>query len=337
MYSLSVILPVYNAAKYLTGMLDSLAVQTVKSEMQIILVDDGSTDGSAQLCDEFASRHTDTVVIHRKNGGVSAARNAGIKEASGEYIGFADADDTLAPDYFEKLLTAAKTNGCDMAMSGFTLVYEGDRRPVSPFEDGEVFEGKDITDIIARKMLSDGSINGVWSKIFRRSVIEENSVEFPQGIKIGEDKRFVLDFLTHCSRAVYAGNCGYFYINVATSAMHSDKKMQELLKTDDDEMRIFVLLGLDEKTVRTEKSAFLFSELADFFQRCYTHNRKNAKEAIQKHFADEELMKKIDCATEYIKSNNGTVYTLLATAFTKRSVFMTLAVLWLQKKIQKGS
>ena len=147
MYSLSVILPVYNAAKHLTGMLDSLAVQTVKSEMQIILVDDGSTDGSAQLCDEFASGHTDTVVIHRKNGGVSAARNAGIKEAAGEYIGFADADDTLAPDYFEKLLTAAKTNGCDMAMSGFTLVYEGDHRLVSPFEDGEVFEGKDITDI----------------------------------------------------------------------------------------------------------------------------------------------------------------------------------------------
>ena len=337
MYSLSVILPVYNAAKYLTGMLDSLAVQTVKSEMQIILVDDGSTDGSAQLCDEFASRHTDTVVIHRKNGGVSAARNAGLREASGEYVGFVDADDTVAPDYFEKLLTTAKTNDCDMAMSGFTLVYEGDHRPVSPFEDGEIFEGREITDKIARKMLSDGSINGVWSKIFRRSVIEEKSIEFPQGIKIGEDKRFVLEFLAHCRSAVYAGNCGYFYINVATSAMHSDKKIQEILKTDDDEVRIFTSLGLDEKTVRTEKSAFLFLELADFLQRCYSKSRKNAKIAVNRHFADEELMKKIDCATEYVKKNNGTIYTLLATAFARRSVFMTLAVLCLQKKIQKGS
>lgn len=337
MYSLSVILPVYNAAKYLTGMLDSLAVQTVKNEMQIILVDDGSTDGSAQLCDEFASRHTDTVVIHRKNGGVSAARNAGIKEASGKYIGFVDADDTVAPDYYEKLLNAAKSKNCDMAMSGFTLVYEGDHRPVLPFKEGDFFEGKDISDRITRKMLSDGSLNSVWSKIFRRSIIEENSIEFPQDIKIGEDKHFVLGFLAHCSNAIYAGNCGYFYINVATSAMHSDSKMQELLKTDDDEMQIFISLGLDEKTVRTEKSAFLFSELADFLQRCYTHNRKNAKEAIQRHFADEELMKKIDCATEYIKQNSGTVYTLLAIAFAKRSVPMTLAVLWLQKKIQKGS
>lgn len=337
MYSLSVILPVYNAAKYLTGMLDSLAMQTAKSEIQIILVDDGSTDGSAEICDEFASSHTDTVVIHRKNGGVSAARNAGIKEATGEYIGFVDADDTLAPDYFEKLLSAAKTNGCDMAMSGFTLVFEGDRRPVSPFEDGEIFERKDIADKIARKMLSDGNVNSVWSKIFRRSVIDEYSVEFPVGIKIGEDKRFVLEFLAHCQRAVYAGDCGYFYINVATSAMHSDKKMQELLKTDDDEMNIFVSLGLDEKTVREEKSAFLFSELADFLQRCYSDSRANAKEATKKHFANENLMKKIDCATEYIKRNNGTIYTLLATAFAKRSVFITLTVLWLQKKIQKGS
>ena len=337
MYSLSVILPVYNAAKYLTGMLDSLAVQTVKSEMQIILVDDGSTDGSAEICDEFASSHTDTVVIHRKNGGVSAARNAGIREASGEYIGFVDADDTLAPDYFEKLLNAAKTNDCDMAMSGFTLVFEGDHRPVSPFDDGEIFERKDIADKIARRMLSDGNNNSVWSKIFRRSVIEEHNIQFPQGIKIGEDKHFVLEFLAHCRRAVYAGNCGYFYINVASSAIHSDNKMQELLNTDDDEMRIFMSLGLDEKTVRTEKSAFLFSELADFLQRCYSDSRKNAKEAAKRHFADENLMRKIDCATDYIKHNNGTIYTLLAAAFAKRSVFMTLAVLWLQKKIQKGS
>lgn len=222
-------------------------------------------------------------------------------------------------------------------MSGFTLVYEGDHRPVSPFNDGEIFESNDISEKIARKMLSDGNLNSVWSKIFRRSVIEENSVEFPQGIKIGEDKRFVLDFLTHCSRAVYAGNCGYFYINVASSAMHSDEKMQELLNTDDDEMRIFVSLGLDEKTVRTEKSVFLFLELADFLQRCYSESRKNAKEAAKLHLADDELMKKLDCATAYIKQNNGTVYSLLATAFAKRSVFMTLTVLWLQKKIQKGS
>lgn len=338
MYSLSVIVPVYNAEKYLKKTLESLAAQTVADSMQIILVDDGSADSSPDICDEFASKHPDTVVIHRENGGVSAARNAGIKEAIGEYIGFVDADDTIAPDYYEKLLNAAKGNDCDMAFGLIHLIYNGEHRPFPGwYPVGTVLYRSEITNSFARKMLSDGSQNSACIKIFRLSIVKENCIEFPVGIKIGEDKRFVLDFLSHCSRAVYAGNCGYFYINVATSAMHSDNKMQELLKTDDDEVRIFTSLGLDEKTVRTEKSAFLFSELADFLQRCYTHNRNNAKEAIQRHFADEELMKKIDCATEYIKQNSGTVYTLLATAFAKRSVLMTLAVLWLQKKIQKGS
>ncbi len=335
MYSLSVIVPVYNAEKYLSKALDSLAAQTVADSMQIILIDDGSADASPSICDEFASNRPDTVVIHRKNGGVSAARNAGIKEAAGEYIGFLDADDTVAPEYFEKLLKAAEKNNCDMAMSGFTLVYEGDHRPVSPFEDGEIFEGRSIADKIARKMLSDGSLNSVWSKIFRRSCITEHNIQFPQGVKIGEDKRFVLDFLNHCSRAVYAGNCGYFYVNIATSAMHSDKKMQELLNTDDDEMRIFISLGLDEETVRTEKSAFLFFELADFFQRCYTSSKSNAKIAIREHFGNTELMKKIDCSVQFIKANNGMIYSLLATAFSKRSVFMTLNVLLLQKLINE--
>lgn len=336
MYSLSVIVPVYNAAKYLTGMLDSLAAQTIKSEMQIILVDDGSSDGSAQLCDEFASTHPDTVVIHRKNGGVSAARNAGIKEAAGKYIGFVDADDTVAPDYFEKLLNTAKENNCDMAFSVLHLIYNGEHRPFPDwYPVGTVLERNEILNSFARKMLSDGSQNSACIKIFRSSIIKEHNILFPQGVKIGEDKRFVLDFLAYCSRAVYAGDCGYFYINVTSSAMHSDKKMQELLSTDDDEMRIFTSLGLDEKTVRTEKSAFLFSELADFLQRCYADSRKNAKEATKKHFSNKELMEKLDCATAYIKANNGTIYSLLATAFAKRNVFMTLTVLFVQKLINE--
>lgn len=335
MYSLSVIIPVYNAEKHLTKTLESVAAQTVADSMQIILIDDGSSDASPTICDEFASRHSDTVVIHRKNGGVSAARNAGLKEAGGEYVGFVDADDTIAPDYFEKLLNAARENNCDMAMSGFTLIYEGEHRPFLPFENTQIFEGKSITEKIARKMLSDGCLNSVWSKIFRRSRITENNLQFPQGVKIGEDKRFVLDFLVHCERVVYAGNCGYFYVNVASSAMHSDQKMQELLRTDEDEMRIFISLGLDEKTVRTEKSAFLFYELADFFQRCYTSSRKNAKAEIHKHFADTGLMEKIDCSVQFIKKTNGTIYSLLATAFSKRSVFMTLTVLFIQKLINE--
>lgn len=335
MYSLSVIVPVYNAEKHLNKTLESLAAQTVIDSMQIILVDDGSADSSPAICDDFASGRPDTVVIHRKNGGVSAARNAGLKEASGEYVGFVDADDTVAPDYFEKLLNAAKENDCDMAISGFTLVYDGDYRPFSPFEDGEFFEDSDIADKIARKMLSNGDLNSVWSKIFRRCVIEENSIEFPIGVRIGEDKRFVLEFLKVCKRAVCTGDCGYYYFDVSSSAMHSDKVLDELMSTYEEEAEIFRSLGLDEETVKAEKAAFIFYSFADFLQRNYSLSRKKAKATVKKYFADTSFMEKIDESLDFIKQNNGRIFKYLAYTFAKRSVVMTLAVLSVQKLINE--
>lgn len=336
MYSLSVIVPVYNAEKHLNKTLESLAAQTVIDSMQIILVDDGSADSSPAICDDFASGRPDTVVIHRKNGGVSAARNAGLKEASGEYVGFVDADDTVAPDYYEKLLNAAKTNDCDMAFSSIQFIYNGEHRvPAEWYPAGTVLEHSEILSSFARKMLSDGIQNSACVKIFRRSCITENNLQFPQGVKIGEDKRFVLDFLVHCERAVYAGNCGYFYVSVSSSAMHSDKVLDELMSTYEEEAEIFRSLGLDEETVKAEKAAFIFYSFADFLQRNYSLSRKKAKATVKKYFADTSFMEKIDNSLDFIKQNNGRIFQYLAYAFAKRSVVMTLAVLSVQKLINE--
>ncbi len=336
MYSLSVIVPVYNAEKYLAKTLESLAAQTVADSMQIILIDDGSADASPAICDEFASNRPDTVVIHRKNGGVSAARNAGLKEASGEYVGFVDADDTVAPDYYEKMLNAAKTNDCDMAFSSIHLIYDGEHRPAPAwYPVGTVLERDEILSSFARKMLSDGEQNSVCIKLLRRSVIKENSIEFPVGVRIGEDKRFVLEFLKACNRAVCTGDCGYFYLDVSTSAMHSDKVLDELMSTYEDEAEIFRSLGLDAETVKTEKAAFIFYSFADFLQRCYSVSRKEAKAAAKKYFADTAFMETVDNSLDFIKQNNGRIFSSLATAFSKRSVSMTLNVLLLQKLINE--
>jgi len=336
MYSLSVIVPVYNSEKYLTKALESIAAQTVADSMQIILVDDGSTDASPAICDEFASKHPDTVVIHRENGGVSAARNTGIKKASGEYIGFVDADDTVAPDYFEKLLTAAKDNNCDMAFNTQTFTFDDKSRTFSGwYPAGTVLEHSEIIDSYARRMLCDSAQNSVGIKIFRRSIINESGIEFPVGVKIGEDKRFVLEFLKVCARAVCIGDCGYFYRSVSTSAMHSDKVLDELMSTYDDEVRIFCSLGLEKNTVNTEKSAYIFYSFADFLQRRYSVSRKQAKTTAKKYFADSAFMEKIDNSLDYIKQNNGRIFTYVAYAFAKRSLFMTLAVLFVQKLINE--
>ena len=221
-----------------------------------------------------------------------------------------------------------------MAFSSICFIYNNNLRPTADwYSPGTVICKEEIKKDFARKMLSDGSQNSACLKILRGDLIRQNGITFPVGIKIGEDKLFVLEFLHHCSSAVCAGNCGYYYLNVETSAMHSDSKMLELLATDENEIKIFTSFGLEYNTVRIEKSAFLFYELADFLQRCCSKNMKEAKAAAKLYFANTELMSKLDLATDYIKENNGTIYSLLATAFRKRSVPMTLMVLFIQKII----
>ena len=120
---ISVIIPVFKVEKYLARCLDSVVNQTYKN-LEIILVDDGSPDKSGNICDEYAKIDTRIKVIHKKNGGVSSARNVGISIATGEYIGFVDSDDWLEPDMYEKLMEYAKKDGSDITRIRYYKVYE---------------------------------------------------------------------------------------------------------------------------------------------------------------------------------------------------------------------
>ena len=334
MYRLSVIIPVYNAAAFLPACLSCLVGQTVFDQAEWILVDDGSTDGSAKICDEFAAEHENAVVIHQPNGGVSAARNAGLERAQGVYVGFVDADDSLDADYFEQLLLAAEQTDSDFAFCGMTFDRADGKRPNPPFiAGGTVLEQDEIVRQFAAKMLADGSQNSVCCKVIRRSIPAEHQLRFPQGVRIAEDKIFVLELLPFCRRIVSVDAVGYYYRDVGTSAMHSDKKMERLLAADEEELRLFCALGLDEDLVRAKKSVFLFTELADFLQRALHVSHGEAKHAAKENFANEELMKKIDCGLPAVRANGGRIYSLLADAFQKRSVPQTMAVLTLQKLI----
>ena len=332
MYKISVIVPVYKAEKYLPACLDSIAAQTVFDKIQLILVDDGSPDSCGKICDEFSLLHSNTLVIHKKNGGVSSARNAGLDAALGEYIGFVDADDTVVPDYYENLLSVIEKSGGDMAFGFFTLIFKGEHRITSFWYEKNVLVAPAA---FAERMLADGTQNSVWSKLFRTRIIRENSLYFPEGIKIGEDKLFILKFLRHCSHAVSAAGNGYFYMDIGSSAMHSDEKMQELLSVYDEETELFIRLGLDRQTVNEKKSIFLFEEFADYLQRSCCESLLSARRAIKKHFESEELMKHIDVGLPSVKANNGRIYNMLADAFEKRSVTKTLLTLVLQNIITK--
>ncbi len=335
MCKLSVIVPVYNASAHLKNCLSSIEAQTVFNQTELILIDDGSLDGSGKICDDFAAMHSNTTVLHKSNGGVSTARNAGLDIAKGKYIGFVDADDTVAPDYFEKLVNSAEKHNCDMSFTFLTLIWNGEKKCSDIWYNQEKKLSKNELLSFAQKMLSNGAQNSACNKIFRHDIIRKYHLRFPIGIKIGEDKHFVLSFLRYCSSAICAGDCGYYYLDTTSSAMHSDHKMQELLSVYTKETELFVSLGLDWQTVQEGKAVHLFLELTDFLQRSFSRAPIKSIPLIKSFFADDNLMTKIDVGLNRIKAENGRIYTAFADAYKKRSILKTLLVLTVHNIITK--
>lgn len=174
----SVIVAAYNIEEYLPRCLDSLIAQTYPC-MQIIVVDDGSTDATGEICDAYAAKSSKIQVIHRKNGGLSAARNTGLKEAYGDYIGYVDGDDWIEPDMYERLLLACEKNGADLAVCSYRQIGNDIENVFSGKE--YVLSGKEALETYVCDDKPYHIYNSVWSKLFKREIIEGSM--FPEGKK----------------------------------------------------------------------------------------------------------------------------------------------------------
>ena len=174
---ISVIVPVYNVEGYLVRCLDSITGQTYR-DLEIILVDDGSSDRSGRICDECAKKDSRVRVFHTVNRGLSEARNLGVDFATGEYIGFVDADDWIEPDMYEKLLQEAERSGADVVGCGVFREYTGSTR-----EDETISLSLNGEQAI-RALLDRDILNAVWNKLWRRNCFER--IRFPKG-RIYED------------------------------------------------------------------------------------------------------------------------------------------------------
>lgn len=223
MPKISVIVPVYRVEKYLGRCVNSLLGQTL-SDIEIILVDDGSPDGCPALCDEFAKKDGRIKVLHKENEGLGLARNSGMSLAVGEYIAFVDSDDYVKSEMYRTLYEAAQRENADIAMCGLCCIggimsaKENDVQNINCFDGYTVFDGKEGID---RLMLD---ISGALPKedqdsrygfssvknIYRKEVLEKNKIRFLSEKEVmSEDVFFVLDFLDKCECAV--GVPGAFY------------------------------------------------------------------------------------------------------------------------------
>ncbi|MBE6534229.1 MAG: glycosyltransferase [Ruminococcaceae bacterium] len=228
MSKISVIVPVYNVEKYISSCLDSILSQT-HTDLEIICVNDGSTDSSGQILDEYAKKDSRIKVFHKENGGVSSARNLALENATGEYIGFVDSDDYIAPDMYSSLLSNIVDNNADIAECGIAYVTEnGDaKNGVS-----KVYSLSEQKQILKAFFLKDMGIV-IWNKIFKSEIV--NNQRFNENYKIGEDSLFLYNCLKDANKIVGIDTVGYYYLQRESSVMHNvvDKKRLKLFEIVD--------------------------------------------------------------------------------------------------------
>lgn len=213
---ISVIIPVYNVENYLKKCLESIINQTYKN-LEIILINDGSTDNSGKICDEYAGKDNRIKVIHKPNGGLSDARNAGLEIAKGEYIGFVDSDDYIAEDMYEFLYNLAVDNDLDVAMCASFDVYENGTVK-TPKDFKTIFINKKeeiIKNLFANQ--AGGLAISVCNKLFKKKVIK--NCKFTVG-KTSEDVFFVLKWIENTDKFCRTSDVKYYYVQHMHSITH---------------------------------------------------------------------------------------------------------------------
>ncbi|MCR4604953.1 MAG: glycosyltransferase [Eubacterium sp.] len=204
---ISITIPVYNSEKYLRACIDSVLNQTY-TDFELLLVDDGSTDGSGEICDEYAKKDSRVRVFHTPNGGSSAARNYGIDRAQGEYLGFIDSDDEIEPDMYELLYELITKEDADISMCGLADVYGG--KVVNPV-DKPVYMIMDASESI--KTVFEAKLTSVTpvNKLYKKELFE--GIRYPLGEDSGEDASIIVDLLSRCKKTVLDNTQKYRYIH----------------------------------------------------------------------------------------------------------------------------
>lgn len=212
---ISVIIPVYNTEKYLSECLDSVLNQTFE-DIEIIIVNDGTTDRSLDIATDYAQRDTRIRIISQPNQGLSMARNNGMKEAQGEYLLFLDSDDFISCDYIVKLYNAAKATGCDVAYSNGAVYYYSSSDPRNSLSQLPLSTGVyDVNSDLIKDLLVQACL-----KLYKRTLIESLQLEFPKGLRY-EDQCFHYCLLPHVPKIalVTVSEGGYFYRQRENSIM----------------------------------------------------------------------------------------------------------------------
>lgn len=207
MKKVSIVVPVYNVEKYLQDCVQSILNQTYK-DIEVLLIDDGSIDSSPQICDKFAEDDNRVKVFHIKNGGVSNARNLGIKNATGEFVAFVDSDDLACQEYISKLVNCLINSGADLSVCGYKMQTDKGTFDVGRKNDRDIYYAHKSEDFF--KLYQHSLTPSVWGKLF---IKEKITKLFDTTLNYGEDDLFILDYLKNANKIAFVNEPLYIYRN----------------------------------------------------------------------------------------------------------------------------
>lgn len=294
---ISIIVPIYKTEKYIKECIESILGQTY-AEIEVILVDDGSPDNCGKICDEYAKRDSRIKVIHKENGGLVSARQAGLEAASGDYIGFVDGDDSIEPEMYEAMAKAAEEYSPDVICSEFYQSFEERAEASSQcFEEGFYDKERLIKEIYPRMLYSGryyrfGISPNCWSKLFKKELLKKYLPLVDTKIRMGEDAAFTYPCLLD-AKSVYCVKKPLYKYRILNSSMS---------RGYDEGLEKIIFLPYEAIRTANKRSSFDISEqlayyhiyLANFAVRNAAKGGKKDRNFAEKLLGNTELKKNAD-------------------------------------------
>lgn len=275
---ISIVIPVYNTGKYLDLCMESVLAQTF-TNYEVILVDDGSTDGSAEICDKWASDNEKISVLHLENSGAAVARNIGAQNARGRYIAFVDSDDTVSREYLSVLYDNLDKNNADISVAGYQKVLEGEQ--ISEADDENITECLTGAEAMEKLLYQRGVMSVPWGFIVSKELCLE--VPFPGGRRV-EDYATIYKLFSKAKRIVFSNRVLYRYFIRPTSTVFASSA---ILKNTD-----YYMHGLDMIAyVSKEFPKYVAAAYSRHFSACFqilseTKKNEESKELLSKVYGD---------------------------------------------------
>ncbi len=309
MCKVSVIVPVFNVEKYLRQCIESLIEQTL-TDIEILLIDDGSPDSSGEICDEYAKSDSRIKVFHKKNEGASLSRKYGVQHARGEYICFIDSDDYAENDFLENMYKAISENNADLAECDYTTFSEKAKNRKKLYEKGFAAEKAEFLNFVAKNTIINGDVAVVmWNKIYKRSLIVDNVRDY--GECLLEDYIFNMQYYTAVNKYVYVDKPLVNYRQVTNSLSRKiNPKAYMILKDVQEAKRDFMQkTGLDDAECIEESNLwyikYTYNLLKNIFLTNVNMSPKDKETAAMNILTDDmllEICKNSKARTDFTKN-----------------------------------